>query len=177
MGQQHEEKDFDGIVQAGNDLPAWYKHIFVYAIFFSIGYVIYFHGFSKWGTEDQFKEQLAEHEKKYPQAQALVSADGSNPLRGDTQAIAEGEKYFKAVCAACHGSNAEGIVGPSLTDSEWIHGNTDQAVYSLIMKGIAIEETKLGRGPMPAHENSLGSEKVYQIVAWLASKNNTLVPN
>ncbi|MCC5815504.1 MAG: c-type cytochrome [Leptospira sp.] len=176
MAQQHEEKEFDGIIQAGNDLPAWYKHIFVYMIVIGVGYAIYFHGFSNWGTEEYYAAQVAEHEEKFPPAKAVVSEDGSNPLRGDSVAISEGEKNYKAVCAACHGLNAEGVVGPSLVDKEWIHGNKDEIVYNLIMKGIGVEQAKLGRGPMPAHENSLGSEKVYQVMAWLASKNDTLQP-
>ncbi|WCL50508.1 c-type cytochrome [Leptospira sp. GIMC2001] len=171
----HGNKEFDGIRQLGNDLPAWYKHIFVYAIFVGIGYAIYFHGFSSWGTEEQYAIQMAEHEEKYPQANDLVSEDGSNPLRDNAEAIQAGEKYYKAVCAACHGLNAEGVVGPSLVDKEWIHGNTDSIVYNNVMLGIAIENTKLQRGPMPAHEKSLGSEKVYQVMAWLASKNPSLV--
>ncbi|MCZ8237931.1 MAG: c-type cytochrome [Leptospiraceae bacterium] len=175
MSEQHEQKEFDGIIQAGNDLPAWYKHIFVYAVFIGIGYAIYFHGFSSWGTEDYYAGQLAEHEAKFPKPKEIVAIDGANPMREDSLAIAEGEKNFKNVCAACHGVNAEGVVGPSLVDKEWIHGNTDALVFENIMKGIAIEKTKLGRGPMPAHDNSLGSEKVYQVMAWLASKNDSLV--
>jgi cytochrome c oxidase cbb3-type subunit 3 len=175
MSQNHDEKDFDGIIQSGNDFPAWYKHIFVYAIVFAVGYVIYFHGFSKWGTPDHFAGQVADHEEKFPKPKDVVSADGSNPLRGNATAVAEGEKTFKAVCAACHGVNAEGVVGPSLVDKDWIHGNTDAVVYANVMKGISIEQAKLGRGPMPAHEVSLGSEKIYQVMAWLASKNDSLV--
>lgn len=176
MAQHHEEKEFDGIIQAGNDFPAWYKHIFVYMIVIGVSYAVYFHGFSNWGTPDYYAAQIAEHEEKFPAPKALVSEDGSNPLRGDATAIAEGEKNFKAVCAACHGMDAKGVVGPSLIDDEWIHGNTDAVIYEKVMKGIGAEEAKLGRGPMPAHENSLGSEKVYQVMAWLASKSPSLQP-
>lgn len=177
MGSHHEEKEFDGIIQAGNDFPAWYKHIFFYMIVFGIGYSIYFHAFSSWGTEEFYAAQIAEHEKKFPPPKLLVSEDGSNPLRGDAVAIAEGEKVFRtAACAGCHGVNAEGIVGPSLIDKEWLHGNTDAVVYELIMNGIPQEKTKLGRGPMPGLGASLGPEKVYQIMAWLASKNDSLLP-
>jgi len=177
VAKQHEDKEFDGIVQAGNDLPAWYKHIFVYAVLFGIGYSIYFHGFSGWGTEEFYAAQVRSHEEKFPPPKPLVSEDGSNPLRGDAVAIAEGEKVFRqAACAGCHGVNAEGVVGPSLMDKEWLHGNTDEVVFNLIMKGISEEKTKLGRGAMPGLGESLGSEKVYQIMAWLASKNDSLLP-
>src|SRR4051812_27715713 len=37
--------------------------------------------------------------------------------------IAQGDKIFHGPgnCYACHGSKAEGLVGPNLTDAEWIH--------------------------------------------------------
>jgi mono/diheme cytochrome c family protein len=37
--------------------------------------------------------------------------------------IAQGDKIFHGAgnCYACHGTNAQGSVGPNLTDAEWIH--------------------------------------------------------
>ena len=39
--------------------------------------------------------------------------------------IAQGDKIFHGAgnCYACHGTNAQGSVGPNLTDAEWIHSN------------------------------------------------------
>ena len=169
-------KEFDGIKQADNPLPPWWKAIFIISIVFSVGYVIYFHGYSRWGTEDYYADQVAAHEEKFPKAKEVKSADGSNPFRGDAGAIKEGHQTFLNLCAACHKPDATGLVGPDLTDGKWLHGNTDAQVYLVIMKGVSADKAKTGKGAMPAHELSLGSEKVYQVMAWMASNNKALLP-
>jgi cytochrome c oxidase cbb3-type subunit 3 len=47
-------------------------------------------------------------------------------------------------------------------------------VFENIMKGIGPERQKLNRGGMPPWEG-LGAEKVYAVMAWIATKNATLV--
>jgi len=44
-----------------------------------------------------------------------------NPLINDANAIAEGKKIYEMNCAACHGIDAKGDIGPSLTDTEWLY--------------------------------------------------------
>lgn len=171
-----ENKEFDGIKQADNALPGWWKWFFIICIIFAIGYAAYF-PYSNWEMEKSFLSEVDAHNKIFPPKEELKALpDGENPLRGKADAIAKGEKNFKTICAACHGQNAEGIVGPSLVDKEWIHGSTDAEIFTVIMNGVNPPNTKLNRGPMPAHEASLGSEKVYQVMAWLAKQNDTLLP-
>ena len=169
-------KEFDGIKQADNPLPPWWKAIFIISVLFSVGYTIYFHGYSRWGTVEYYSDQVAEYDEKFPKAVEIVSVDGSNPLRGKDDSIKEGHQTFLNLCAACHKPDATGLVGPDLTDAQWLHGNTDAQVYQVIMKGVAADKAKTGKGAMPAHELSLGSEKVYQVMAWLATKNKTMIP-
>ena len=168
------DKEFDGIKQADNPMPEWWKLFFGLAIVFAVGYTIYFHWFSDWKMEDSFSKEVAEYEAKFPMAKVIVSADGSNPLRDKADAIEEGKKNFQNFCVACHGPEAKGLVGPNLTDAEWIHGDNDAAIYEVIMEGVAGEKAKLGRGAMPPHKTSLGSERVYQVMAWLATNNPSM---
>lgn len=171
-----EPKEVDGIFQADNPMPTWWKLVWLITIIGSIGYVFYFHFYSEWPQEVAFEKEVTEHETKFPQKPALVVdvTTGENPYRGDATAIKEGEGTYKQICSACHGPAAEGAVGPSLVDSEWLHGNTDKQVFENIMKGIGPEKQKLNRGGMPPWEG-LGAEKVYAVMAWLATKNQTLV--
>ncbi|EOQ94849.1 cytochrome C [Leptospira wolbachii serovar Codice str. CDC] len=171
-----EPKEVDGIFQADNPMPTWWKLVWLISIIVSIGYVVYFHWYSEWPQEVAFEKEVAEHEAQFPAKQAVVanSEDGSNPYRDDAVAIKEGEGTYKQICSACHGPTAEGAVGPSLVDKDWIHGNTDKEVFNNIMKGIGPERQKLNRGGMPAWEG-LGAEKVYAVMAWLATKNSSLV--
>ncbi|EPG75846.1 cytochrome C [Leptospira fainei serovar Hurstbridge str. BUT 6] len=168
-------KEFDGIKQSNNPLPAWWVWVWFGSIIFAIAYAIYFHGFSSWETKEQYETQVRDYEKEFPDKnKVIVSSGGADPFRGDAKAIAAGQITFQTYCVACHGPTGEGLVGPNLMDKEWLHGNTDAELYEEIMKGIGPDKAKLGRGPMPPHENSLGSEKVYQVIAWLASRNPSL---
>ncbi|TGJ98461.1 cytochrome C [Leptospira langatensis] len=168
-------KEFDGIRQDDNPLPTWWKWVFFGSIVFAIFYAIYFHKYSNWGTTDYYSAQVQDYEKEFPNRNVKVeSVDGVNPFRGKPEAIAAGQTTFQTYCVACHGPTGEGLVGPNLMDKEWLHGNTDKQIYETVMKGIPVEKAKMGRGPMPAHENSLGSEKIYQVMAWLASRNPDL---
>jgi len=165
-------KEFDGIKQGENPLPVWWKWVFLGSVVFGILYPIYFHGFSDWGTSEYYSAQVKEYTEQFPNKNiSIQSEDGSNPLRNNPSAITTGQTTFQTYCVACHGPTGEGLVGPNLMDKEWLHGNTDQQLYENVMIGIPFERTKLGRGPMPSHAMSLGSEKVYQVLAWLASKN------
>ena len=59
-----------------------------------------------------------------------------NPFAGDAAAAAEGKRLFlKTGCYACHGHEAEGAVGPDLTDDEWIFKPTDSMIFNTIAKG------------------------------------------
>jgi len=167
-------KEVDGIYQADNPMPYWWTTVWLITILFSIVYSIYFHYFSDWPQERAYAVEAEEHEKKFPKAQFVMNEDGSNPLRDNEVAIAEGQKLFATTCGACHKPDGTGLVGPNLMDKEWIHGNTDAEVYEVIMKGISPEKAKLNRGAMPPHEKSLGTEKVYKIMAWLAKNNDSL---
>jgi cytochrome c oxidase cbb3-type subunit 3 len=168
-------KEVDGISQADNPMPAWWQLVWLISIIFSIGYVVYFHWYSEWPQEVAYENEVKAHETLYPSKPKLVAqTDGSNPYRDDAVAIKEGEGTYKQICAACHGPNAEGAVGPSLVDKDWIHGNTDKEVFANVMEGIGPERQKLNRGGMPAW-NGLGAEKVYAVMAWLSTKNPTLV--
>lgn len=164
-------KEFDGIYQSDNPLPGWWTGILWLSVLFSIGYAIYF-PMSEWPMEKSFLNEVKEHNQKYPQAKVAAGGD----LRGKPEAIAEGKKVYGQACAACHGQDAKGLIGPSLVDAEWLHGDNDKAVHDVVMKGVDASKAKTGKGAMPAHEGSLGSEKTYQIIAWIASVNPSLKP-
>jgi cytochrome c oxidase cbb3-type subunit 3 len=160
-------------------LPAWWSWLGIGAVIFSIGFAIIMHGMLDWSQEKQYAEEVALHEQKHPQQSAGLNADGSNPFRGDAAAIASGEKSFQARCAMCHKNDLTGLVGPSLVDTTWLHGDTDQAIYDVIMNGVEADKLMLNppKGPMPAHKQSVGAKGVLEILAFIASKNTSLKAN
>ena len=78
-----------------------------------------------------------------------------NPFPGDAEAIRAGADLFAQNCAACHGAEREGIIGPSLRNLS--HSETE--LYSVLHGGIAA-------GGMPPFA-SLGSERLWQLVNFL----------
>ena len=89
----------------------------------------------------------------------------TNPFAGDAAAAVEGKRLFlKTGCYSCHGHEAEGAVGPDLTDDEWIYKPTDSMIFNTIAKG--------RRGTVMApFSDQLTPEEIWKIVEFLRDKN------
>ena len=98
---------------------------------------------------------------------SLVHAadEPTNPFAGDPTAAAEGKQLFlKTGCYSCHGHEAEGAVGPDLTDDEWIYKPTDSMIFNTIARG--------RRGTVMApFADQLKPEEIWKIVEFLRDKN------
>lgn len=95
----------------------------------------------------------------------LAADEFTNPFAGDAGAAAEGGRLFlKTGCYACHGHEAEGAVGPDLTDDEWIYKPTDAMIFNTINKG--------RRGTVMApFGDQLTPDEIWKIVEFLRDKN------
>lgn len=102
-----------------------------------------------------------------PEAPASGAAASYSP-----ELVAKGDALFHASgnCYACHGSNAEGLVGPNLTDAEWIHskGSYDEIVAQ-INHGVPKEESKSGIVMPPKGGATLSDDDVKAIAAYVYS--------
>jgi len=81
--------------------------------------------------------------------------------------VARGDSVYHGPgnCYACHGAKAEGLVGPSLVDAEWIHSKgTYEDILAQINQGITKEQSKSGI-PMPAKGGSAISDEDAKAVA------------
>jgi mono/diheme cytochrome c family protein len=47
-----------------------------------------------------------------------------------------GQTVFTTYCAACHGPEGAGLVGPNLTDTVFQHGNTKADIVRVVMNGV-----------------------------------------
>ena len=54
----------------------------------------------------------------------------------DKAQLTEAKAMFQQKCAACHGQNGEGGVGPNLTDEYWLHGGGIHNVFKTIKYGV-----------------------------------------
>jgi cbb3-type cytochrome c oxidase subunit III len=86
--------------------------------------------------------------------------------------IARGDAVFHGPgnCYACHGSKAEGLVGPNLTDSEWIHSKgTLEDIEAQINHGVPKEESKSGIPMPPKGGSTISDEDVKACAAYVHS--------
>ena len=184
MSKINEEyRDDEPVQDQPGWLPGWWIGIFYVTILFSLYFTIDYHLVRGWTQEAQYIEEY----KATPVAAeetVTLKADGSNPFRGDSAAVAEGEKIFRTTCSACHKVDATGLIGPDLMDTEWLHGSTDKEIYNIILTGVPQQNLKQKKSPvgtppspMPAKGGvAISDTKVLKIVAWLAEKNASIKP-
>lgn len=111
-------------------------------------------------------------------ALALVGAgqaaaqEKAAPAAVTPAAIAKGDTiYHKAgLCYACHGSNAEGAVGPNLTDAEWLHGDGSyDMIVATVTSGVPADKAKKGIPMPPKGGSSITEEEVKAVAAYVYS--------
>jgi mono/diheme cytochrome c family protein len=86
--------------------------------------------------------------------------------------IAQGDKVYHGPgnCYACHGNNAQGAVGPNLTDSEWIHSKgTLEEIAAQITHGISKEDSKSGIPMPPKGGGTISDDDVKAVAAYVYS--------
>jgi putative heme-binding domain-containing protein len=95
----------------------------------------------------------------------LGAQDQANVIRNPFATpddVAAGERSFRSQCAACHGPDASGAAGPSLTTGTFRHGNSDEALFGVITKGVP-------GTPMAAFK--LDGREVWQLISFLRATN------
>ncbi len=167
---------YDGIKEYDNPMPGWWVWMFIGSIVFSVIYVAGLHVFD---FVDSYEEDLAEGVANLEVRRATFA--GANPtfevdeaslldLVSDDGAVAAGSKTFAQYCAACHAAQAQGLIGPNLTDNYWIHGGTPIDIFNVVTTGVAAKG-------MPAWDGTLTPEERAHVVAYILSVQGTAPPN
>ena len=92
-----------------------------------------------------------------------LDATVANPYANDMAAIKEGnDRFVDMNCAACHGYDLKGGMGPDLTDSYWRYGGSPADIYKSIFEGRP-------QG-MPAWGRALPAADIWKIVTYIESK-------
>jgi cytochrome c oxidase cbb3-type subunit 3 len=168
--------NYDGIKEYDNPMPGWWIWIFWITVLFSPIYVLGVHTF---GFLDSYQDDLAQGQDElqtirhtYAEANpsAAVDAASLDAMVANPQMAQAGAVHFAAQCAACHGMEGQGLIGPNLTDAYWIHGNSNQAIFDIITKGV------LEKG-MPPWEAVYSPEERAELVAYINSILGTNPPN
>jgi cbb3-type cytochrome c oxidase subunit III len=87
-------------------------------------------------------------------------------------AIAQGDSIFHkdGMCYACHGSNAQGAVGPNLTDAEWLQGDGSyDMIVATVTSGVPADKAKKGIAMPPKGGSSITDDQVKAVAAYVYS--------
>jgi cytochrome c oxidase cbb3-type subunit 3 len=95
-----------------------------------------------------------------------LDADVANPYANDQASVEAGHEMFVNMnCAACHGYDLKGGMGPDLTDTYWRYGGSPADIYKSIYEGRP-------QG-MPAWGRALPAATIWKVVSYIQSKGGT----
>lgn len=127
--------------------------------------------------------ELAKARKEQAEAKGTDAAEGDSATEvagqestmtridwGFEGDLEEGADVYKSYCFTCHGKSGEGLIGPNLTDSYWIHGNRPEDLQKTITEGV------IEKG-MIAWKTVLDSEEIRNVTAFVLSIRFTNPPN
>jgi cytochrome c oxidase cbb3-type subunit 3 len=167
---------YDGIREYDNPMPGWWVWIFWGSIIFS---VVYYLGIGVFGFVDTYADDLeqsmAELQRirdEYNQANPSATVDSAALALAvaDPSRVTQGATLFAAQCAACHGPQGQGLIGPNMTDDYYIHGGTNMDAFNVIAEGV------VAKG-MPPWEAVYTPEELVSLVAYVRSLVGTSPPN
>ncbi len=166
--------DYDGIREFDNKLPNWWLATLYLSIVFAIGYWLYFHtlavGPSSGAEYEMEMAQAASIAAEKAKARGEITDETLVALAGDAGAVDAGKALFGQYCAACHGPEAAGTIGPNLTDDYWLNGKgAPTEIRKIVAAGVPAKG-------MPGWEQMLGADKVEQLTAFVYTLKGKNVP-
>lgn len=168
-----EDHEYDGIRELDNSMPPWLQYIFFATVLFAICYFIYyFFGFGPTQQEEYVKSmQKAELQLAEYRSHAADQYDENTVVLDQSPAVIEaGKAIFTQNCIACHGANAQGDIGPNLTDDYWLHGGRINDVFHTIKYGVQ------DKG-MASWKDILSSRQIFQVANYVKSLHGSNPPN
>ena len=157
MLDSHEHKqayhDFDGVIKIrAHKVPRYFSILFYGLVIWGALYIGYFL-LSGWSSEAEFAEKMAAYQQ---QTEDFKGGGAGAPApaeeKSEEEQQAEAGKLYAQHCAACHGSDGGGGIGPSLKDDKYRYGRDLAAVSESIEKGRP--------GGMPGFGNQLSAAQI-----------------
>jgi cytochrome c oxidase cbb3-type subunit 3 len=160
---------YDDIEEEDNQLPRWWLFILFGTIVFGFGYWFVYHTARLRPTPN-----VAYRAEVQALLEARIRANPASPeavlaMASDAGRVAEGREVFMTTCAACHGQEGEGVIGPNLTDRYWIHGATPAAILTAAVDGFPAKG-------MPAWGPILGPDQAAKAAAFVLTLKGRNLP-
>jgi len=167
------DHEYDGIREFDNPPPRWWVWIWAGSFVFSIAYFFQYHlsgnGESVAAAYEADMREAREAEAKQSLA-APITEESLGKLMADPALMNDAKALFGLRCSPCHGAQAQGVIGPNLTDNAWIHGRgTLTDIYAVIDGGVAAKG-------MPAWGRQLSPVEVRKVAAFVGTQRGKAVP-
>lgn len=169
------DHNYDGIQEYDNPIPGWLAAMLYGTIVAAVVYTFWY-GFNMGPsiqTEYLLENKTLEKEWAAYYAKNPIVPPSTEELAAaakDPALLALGKKTFETSCTPCHGPQAQGLIGPNLTDDHWLHGGKMTEIYATVVKGVA------GKG-MPPWGRALGPDKLKGVVAYVRTLQGSNPPN
>jgi len=168
------QHDYDGIRELDNSLPPWWVALFYITIALSPIYIWYNHYSDYAKSQNEIYEievaNAGKAVKAYLATQSDLVDENTVFTLSEANEIALGKTMFEVNCAACHGFQGEGTVGPNLTDPYWLHGGGIKEVFSTIKYGVPEKG-------MIAWKSQLRASDMQKIASYILTLQGTNPPN
>ena len=133
------DHSYDGIQELDNPAPSLFNYLFYGTIVFAVVYMFYYHTTDAPLMEAEYHTEMAianQQRNEWLKTQAANIDENNVAASKDAGAIASGKAVFVQYCAACHGNEGEGKVGPNLTDEFWLHGGNLKDIFKTVKYGV-----------------------------------------
>jgi cytochrome c oxidase cbb3-type subunit 3 len=116
------------------------------------------------------KAQAEEEVAEYLATRADLVDEKSVVTLTDEAALDKGKTIFISYCAACHGTQGEGGVGPNMTDNYWIHGGDIKDLFRVVKYGVPEKG-------MISWKSQLSPVQMQQVSSYILTLVGTNPPN
>ena len=162
MSEQH---DYDGIkYREEKSSPGVFRILFIVLAVWGVMYMGYYL-FSGWSSQAEADAARKARDDKRQAAHQASEASGAPKAEAGSDKveayIAAGKQLYANLCAACHGENGKGTVGPDLTASRYKYGKARLEIAKSIGEGRP--------NGMPSFSAQINHEQVESLVEYVLS--------
>ncbi|WP_432670113.1 cbb3-type cytochrome c oxidase N-terminal domain-containing protein [Flavobacterium sp. SM2513] len=164
------DHDYDGIKELDNDLPPWWKYLFIISVIWGVAYFIHYEMLGGDDQEMELKKEIAEAQialEEYKKTAPDVMDADKVTLLTEAGDLSKGKAIYQTNCAACHKIDGGGQIGPNLTDEHWVLGGGIKNVFHTISEG-----GRDGKG-MVAWKSILKPTEIQQVASYVLSLQGT----
>ena len=157
--------EYDGIREYDNPIPKWWHWLFVGTCVFSVFYFVAYHiGTAGTSVAQSYQNHVNANLLLQFEEIGIETPDQATILKymHEPEWVAFGKNTFDQNCASCHGTKAQGLTGPNMTDDYYLHVKTLADIGTVIQKGAA-------NGSMPAWEGRLHPNEIVMVSAYVAT--------